>query len=175
MSQTASIIILSSAIVVVIAMIPFTAISSSNSENEEEPEEHPLSHVWKEKRGPINPNFAPDESCDINAYQLKCIPGSEQDCPDGFGQNEDYVCAPIGPCPDDYHGEDDDETGQCYPDSEGCSNDEYYILREREDGKGKTCSALYYLCSDSSDDRDHPACKEYILKKITEDLRGLKT
>jgi hypothetical protein len=28
---------------------------------------------------------------------------------------------------------------------------------------------------DSSDDRDHPACKKYVLNKILEDLRGLQT
>jgi hypothetical protein len=70
MSETASIILLASAVVVTIAirrpaMIPFTAISSSNSENGIEKEEHPLAHVLD--RGPINHNFAPDESCTLNA------------------------------------------------------------------------------------------------------------
>lgn len=137
-----------------------------------EREEHPLSHV--QDRGPISHNFDPDESCNLNAYQLKYIPGSEQDCPDGYHNGEDNLCSPVE-CQEGYHGEDDDETGQCYPDSEGCSNDEYYVLRERDDGEGMNCSALHYLCSDSSDDRDHPRCPEYIMGEITEDFRGLET
>ena len=152
-------------------MIPLTAFSSSNSENTKRLE-HPLSHV--QDRGPINHNFDPDESCNLNAYQLKCIPGFEQDCPDGYHNGEDNVCSPIG-CPEGYHGEDDDEIGQCYQDSEGCSNDEYYVLRERGDGEGVTCSTLYNLCADSSDNRDHPRCKEYIHEEILEDTRGLQT
>jgi hypothetical protein len=70
-----------------------------------------------------NPYFAPDASCMFDAYQLHCIPGDSQECPDGFGQNEDGTCfvSKRGEgCPDGYHSADDDETGQCYPDTEPC-------------------------------------------------------
>ena len=71
----------------------------------------------------INPYFAPDESCMFDAYQLQCIPGEDQECPKGFGGNEDSTCfvdhSDIG-CPKGYHSADDDETGQCYPDTEPC-------------------------------------------------------
>lgn len=39
-----------------------------------------ISNMSKQNRPPINEYFAPDESCDFDAYQLKCIPGSEQEC-----------------------------------------------------------------------------------------------
>jgi hypothetical protein len=78
----------------------------------------------------VNPNFAPDYTCLFDAYQLHCIPGEDQDCYDieGFAQNEDGTCFAKTfingtwewECPDGYHSEDDDETGQCYPDSEPC-------------------------------------------------------
>ena len=70
----------------------------------------------------INPHFAPDESSMFDAYQLHCIPGEDQECPEGFGSNEDATCfvSKKNGCPDGYHGEDDDETGQCYPDTKPC-------------------------------------------------------
>jgi hypothetical protein len=76
----------------------------------------------------INPNFAPDHSCLFDAYQLHCIPGEDQKCPEGFGGNEDGTCFAKTfingtwdwECPAAYHSEDDDETGQCYPDTEPC-------------------------------------------------------
>jgi hypothetical protein len=67
-----------------------------------------------------NPFFGPDYSCLFDAYQLHCIPGDQQECPKGFGQNEDTTCSPRGDCPVGYHGEDEDETGQCYPDTKPC-------------------------------------------------------
>jgi hypothetical protein len=39
-------------------------------------------------RPPINPDFDPDYSCLFDVYQVQCIPGSEQECPEGFGNNE---------------------------------------------------------------------------------------
>ena len=30
------------------------------------------------------------------------------------------ACHPKGPCPEGYHDTDENETGQCYPNSEGC-------------------------------------------------------
>jgi hypothetical protein len=70
-----------------------------------------------------NPFFAPDGSCLFDAYQLHCIPGDHQDCKDieGFGQNEDGTCFKSrNECPEGYYSADEDETGQCYPDTEPC-------------------------------------------------------
>ena len=69
-----------------------------------------------------NPFFAPDASCMFDAYQLHCIPGDHQECPEGFASNEDSTCfvSKKNGCPDGYHSADDDETGQCYPDTEPC-------------------------------------------------------
>jgi hypothetical protein len=53
-------------------------------------------------------------------YHLQCIPGEHQECPEGFGNNEDYTCHLIESCPPEYHSAEDDETGQCYPDTEPC-------------------------------------------------------
>jgi hypothetical protein len=74
-------------------------------------------------RPAINPDFDPDYSCIFDAYQLKCIPGSQQDCHEvGFGNNDDATCFPYEFItegrPKGYHSIDDDETGQCYPNSQ---------------------------------------------------------
>lgn len=78
----------------------------------------------------VNPNFAPDYTCLFDAYQLHCIPGENQDCYDieGFAQNEDGTCFAKTfingiwnwECPAEYHSAEDDETGQCYPNTEPC-------------------------------------------------------
>ena len=119
-------------------------------------------------RPAINEAFDPDRSCMFDAYQLKCIPGSQQECPDDFGRNEDSTC--VYPhsegCPEGYHTTDDDETGQCYDNDEGCNG--YmtkdgvrynYVLIEGEDGKGDRCRDPAYLCNEEP---DHPACKDLL-------------
>ena len=64
----------------------------------------------------LNPYFAPDESCMFDAFQLHCIPGEDQQCPKGFGTNEDGTCflTHKGGCPEGFHWVEDDETGMCY-------------------------------------------------------------
>jgi hypothetical protein len=58
--------------------------------------------------------------------QLKCVPGSEHECPEGFSATIPENCVPmIGKngnweCPKDYHSVEVDETAQCYPNSETC-------------------------------------------------------
>jgi hypothetical protein len=54
-------------------------------------------------RPAINPDFAPDESCDLK-WELKCIPGREQSCfeLEGYNNFEGNVCTPIG-CPEGDH------------------------------------------------------------------------
>lgn len=111
----------------------------------------------RDDRPAINPDFDPDEDCDFDTCQLKCIPGSQQDCPDGFWKNEDDTCHVAGPCPDGYHSVDDDESGQCYPNEGGCEYD-YFILIEREDGSYR-CAALYSICG-SEEFRNENFCIE---------------
>ena len=78
----------------------------------------------KSQRPTINEDFNPDKSCQFDVFQLKCIPGSEQDChEEGFGNNDADTCFPLdengnADCPDGYGLLDDDETGQCYPKDE---------------------------------------------------------
>jgi hypothetical protein len=83
----------------------------------------------------------------FDVYQEQCIPGSEQECHrPPFGNNEDSTCFPNTlidgewqwECPEGYHSAEYDETGQCYPNSEGCIWDNY-VMRELKDGTGMTC------------------------------------
>jgi hypothetical protein len=85
-----------------------------------------------------NPFFGPDASCDLDAYQLHCIPGEVQDCNDipGFNQNEDGTCHLDGECRDGYHSAEDDESGQCYPDTEPCYPG---MVRNQTDANDKNC------------------------------------
>ncbi|MGH9987663.1 MAG: hypothetical protein ACRD8W_27290 [Nitrososphaeraceae archaeon] len=151
-------IFLSLSIPVLMLLVPNVFASDFSSHNQRD-------------RPAINPDFDPDESCDLDAYQLRCIPGSEQDCHDieGFAQNEDYTCHLSGECQEGYHGTDDDETGQCYPNSEGCDayiikdgvRFDFVLLEDRPDN-GDRCADPAYLCSESSEDNDHSACKEFL-------------
>ena len=61
----------------------------------------------------------PDGDCLFNPDLPKCA-SVDGECPDGFFQNEDEQCVPEGGCPDGYHTVDDDETGKCIPNSDGC-------------------------------------------------------
>lgn len=117
-------------------------------------------------RLPINPDFSPDESCLFDAYQLKCIPGSEQVCPADFGSNEDATCFPLidngeWGCPDGYHTRDDDESGQCYSNELGCEWPGYVFLKGGEDGEGDRCAVLYLICGTDKEERFEEECIEY--------------
>lgn len=140
-------------IMVVTLLMPNVVLASYDDNEPREPftEEERESGFYHENgyaissqrnRPAINPDFAPDYSCLFDVYQLKCIPGSEQECPrPQFGQNDDETCFPYEyiteGCPKGYHSAEYDETGQCYPDTEGCIWDNY-VMREREDGS-MTC------------------------------------
>lgn len=50
----------------------------------------------------------------------KCVRGPDGDCSDGFATNEDGQCFPRGGCPEGYHGVEDDESGRCISNTEGC-------------------------------------------------------
>ena len=121
-----------------------------------------IAHMNQGNRPTINEDFDPDYDCVFDVFLLKCVPGSEQECPEGFRSAEPENCYPVHPegCPEGYHGTDDDETGQCYPNDE-CEYDGYVLLTDRPD-KGDRCASLRYLCSESSEDKDHPACKEFL-------------
>jgi hypothetical protein len=103
----------------------------------------------KSDRPTINEDFNPDSSCMFDAYQFRCIPGANQECPEGFGNNDDSTCFFLHKegCPEGYHSTDNDETGQCYSNEEGCNayatingtRYDYILLTDRP-GKGDICA-----------------------------------
>jgi hypothetical protein len=109
--------------------------------------------------------FDPDESCLFDVEQPKCqLPEDMDDCPEGFGTNEDRQCFPVDEngymnCPDGYHAEDDDGSGQCYPDDTGCQYDDM-ILIEASDGDGMRCASLDYICNED-EHRNEDYCVTY--------------
>jgi hypothetical protein len=109
-----------------------------------------------ELRPAINPDFAPDESCDLK-WELKCIPGSEQQCNEieGYNNGEMNVCTPKG-CPNGYHDNFEWEDNICYSNEQGCAN-EGFILIAKE--RGMTCEPPY-LCEEP-DKRGQDSCIEY--------------
>jgi hypothetical protein len=68
----------------------------------------------------------PDEDCLYDTSLSKCTPGPEG-CPEGFGTNDKGQCFPLhDKCPTGYHSHEDDESGECIPDSTPC--EEGYIM-----------------------------------------------
>lgn len=138
--------------------------SSSPSESESEPRSSQSQSGFFTERGfvaqpksdrpAINADFNPDRSCMFDAYQLRCVPGADQLCPEGFGNNDDSTCFFLHRegCPEGYHSTDNDETGQCYSNEEGCNayatingtRHDYVLLTDRP-GKGDICSDPRYL------------------------------
>lgn len=128
----------------------------------------------------------PDESCLFDVYQIKCQPDPLTDeCPPDFGSNEDGYCFPRTngewKCPDGYHGTDDDETGQCYPNSEGCDayilayegddKVEYILVEGEEEGESDMCRDPGRICDGVAWDNVskkkveepiHPDCDDYL-------------
>lgn len=106
-------------------------------------------------------------------------PGPDQDCPEGYAQNEDGNCFLLHPegCPQGYHGHEDDETGRCIPNSTPC--DPSYILTTGENGR-KNCERKEFYCqthqndnrcrddNDNGKDDDHDR-KVIIIKKFIKD------
>jgi hypothetical protein len=85
-----------SIIIVLIALIavgiPTTVFANVSQELSEEERE---SGFWGERdfvthdRPAINPDFVPNESCNLDVYQIQSIPESELECPEDFGKNDD--------------------------------------------------------------------------------------
>lgn len=89
-----------------------------------------------------NPSISkPDRDCLFDPSMPKCAPDENGRCPSGFAMNEDGQCFPRGGCPDKYHRPDDDETGRCIPNSEGCPTG--MIFRPDH----KTCGYKDDVCS----------------------------
>ena len=64
--------------------------------------------------------LSPDGDCLFNPDLPKCALGPDGKCPEGFGMNGDDQCIPDGGCPEGYHRVDDNETGRCISNTEGC-------------------------------------------------------
>jgi hypothetical protein len=178
--------------IIIIAMTPFTAIGSNSKFFDEDG-----NVLYKDDRPAINEDFAPDDSCLFDVFQLKCIPGSTQKCPrPQFGNNEDNTCWPknfingewIRNCPKDYHTTDGDETGQCYPNTSGCyeaslvsehrkSRFNYILLTGDESPNPyDTCADPRWLCdpAETHSQPDHEGCEEFrewYLKYYSKELK----
>jgi hypothetical protein len=126
---------------------PFAGADATNGE---------FSSSIKANRPAINPDFAPDESCLFDVFQLKRVPGSQQECPEGFGHADPDNCYPqFGPggtwaCPEGSHGVEDDETSQCYPDGVPCPDD---MIMTEDDDRG---CVEYRISCDANP--NHPLC-----------------
>jgi hypothetical protein len=107
-------------------------------------------------RTAINPDFAPDRSCDLK-WELKCIPGSEQQCNDlrGYDNGEMNVCTPIG-CPEGYHNNFEWEDNVCYSNEEVDCQDDYILLKGPY---GDTCEPP--SACEQPENRDQDPCIEY--------------
>ena len=155
-------------IIVATLVLPTIHVSASQEEPEQTQtriEEERESGFYREDGFPkatedrpaINPDFAPDESCDLK-WELKCIPGSEQSCfeeLEGYNNSELNVCTPIG-CPEGYHDIFDDEDNICHSNEIDCPNDMILV----EDEYGMTCTPLYRICDDE-EHRNEDVCIEY--------------
>lgn len=99
-----------------------------------------------------------------DTFQLKCVPGAEQECPEGFGSGDPETCFAETlvngelewECPEDYHSVEDDETGQCNPDEEGCP--EGMIWTGKTGESHNACNSPYSVCDEIP---EHEVCREY--------------
>lgn len=139
---------------VIIATLVLPTISVSASQEEDKPEQTQRyvdgerereSGFYREDGFPkdtedrpaINPDFAPDRSCDLK-WELKCIPGSQQSCLDleGYNNSELNVCTPIG-CLEGYHVVIEDEDNVCQSNEIDCPYDMVLV----NDAYGETCKS----------------------------------
>lgn len=88
-----------------------------------------------------NPDFNPDGDCLFDTQLPKCHPGEGQECPTGFSMNEDGNCFPRhSGCPENYHGHEDDETGECISNDIPCQSG--YEMNEA----GTNCEREHFTC-----------------------------
>lgn len=157
---------------IVMVLLCSSQIAVAFGSNEEEKDDNddnnnPFQTSIHANRPAINPDFAPDEDCVYDVSQIHCIPGSAQECPKPqFNEGDPSMCSPRTlvdgewrlVCPDGYHYEDEDESGQCYPNDEGCGDYGPYVLIEGE--RGDRCALLYFIC-DEAEHRGEDYCIEY--------------
>jgi hypothetical protein len=138
--KPAIVLILMTVVMIVLPVTTIGAHASTTTANEDYTIEERESGFYDvegyvmdtELRPEINPDFAPDEDCNL-AYELKCIPGSQQKCSDldGFNNGENNVCTPIE-CQEGYVGADDDEHGLCISYGRCENNYTGYVLLKDE-------------------------------------------
>jgi hypothetical protein len=84
-------------------------------------------------------------SCLFDPDLLNCSPDRFGKCPNEFSINEDERCVPLVGCPNGYHKVEDDESGRCYPNEEGCPSGMIF------NPKYGDCEYKDYVCRDFPD------------------------
>jgi hypothetical protein len=79
---------------------------------------------------------AEEDPCLFDTSLPECQPVDGK-CPEGYGMNRNGACFPLHPegCPSGYHSHEDDESGECIPDTTPC--DEGYIINPNYPECGK--------------------------------------
>lgn len=100
------------------------------------------------------PPGPPDGDCLFDTSLPQCVPlPGETDCPEGFSTNEDGRCFPFHErCPSGYHSHEDDESGECIPDSTPC--DPGYVMNPDY----PSCDKKERVCADN---QDADVCKPF--------------
>ena len=97
----------------------------------------------------LNEDYSPCANVDICDDEGE-ITSEDQFCTGEAVRNLPY---PPGGCPEDYHGIEDDETGQCYSDDIECP--EGTIMKEFDRAEGHGCSEYKINCDLNE---NHPLC-----------------
>jgi hypothetical protein len=92
----------------------------------------------------------PDMRCLFDPELPNCSPDKFGKCPNEFTISEDERCVPLVGCPTGYHKVEDDESGRCYSNEEGCPSDMIF------NPKYGDCEYKDYVC------RDFPYLEECI-------------
>ena len=97
-----------------------TSKSGSSEDNSDISDNQSISGESNTPKG--SSTSEPDGDCMFDPSLPKCAPDENGNCPEGFYMNGYEQCFPAhdGGCPVGYHSADDDETGRCIPNSEGC-------------------------------------------------------
>jgi len=110
----------------------------------------------------VNPSLSkPDRDCLFDPSMPKCAQDENGHCPSGFAMNEDGQCFPRGGCPDGYYRADDDETGRCIPNSEGCPSDMIFRPDHKSCGyKDDVCGQYVELKACQTNDEGNEQSKK---------------